>query len=182
MFVIYRKKLILLIQLLRFFVRTRINSFLSGASFNGIGFFESQVKIKMEKNSTMTVDALEAREYCCFLIGEKATLTLGRNVFFNRFCSVNCLSNISVGCNSIFGESVKIYDHDHVHKPVLNTEKFNLDKVVIGSGCWFGSNVVILKGSVVGDNVTVGAGVVIRGIVPSNSVVVNDFSVKLLNK
>ncbi|WP_455667719.1 DapH/DapD/GlmU-related protein [Phocaeicola sp.] len=44
---------------------------------------------------------------------------------------------------------------------------------MIGSHCWIDSNVVILKGVTMGDNVVIGAGCVIYKDVPSNTVVMN---------
>ncbi|WP_455266069.1 DapH/DapD/GlmU-related protein [Phascolarctobacterium sp.] len=44
----------------------------------------------------------------------------------------------------------------------------------IGSHCWVGSNVVILKGVTIGDNCVIGAGCVITEDIPSNSIVTMD--------
>lgn len=46
-----------------------------------------------------------------------------------------------------------------------------LYKLLYGSHCWFGSNVVILKGCTIGDNCVIGAGCVISQPIPDNSVV-----------
>ena len=41
----------------------------------------------------------------------------------------------------------------------------------IGSHCWLGTNVVVLKGVTIGDNCVIGAGVVVEEDVPAGSVV-----------
>ena len=44
--------------------------------------------------------------------------------------------------------------------------------VQIWDNCWFGGNVIILRGTVVGDNCVIGAGTVLSGVIPPNSLVV----------
>lgn len=52
----------------------------------------------------------------------------------------------------------------------LSIEKIH-GTVTIGERCWIGSNVTILKGSKIGNNCVIGAGCVISGKVPNNSIV-----------
>ena len=108
---------------------------------------------------------------------DNAFLKIGKSVFFNNSCSINCLSEISIGDNTQFGESVKIYDHNHQYRNLnisINQQGYVKGKVIIGSNCWIGSNVVILKDVEIGDNVVIGAGCVIFKSIPSNSIVYNN--------
>lgn len=108
---------------------------------------------------------------------DNAFLKIGKSVFFNNSCSINCLSEISIGDNSQFGESVKIYDHNHQYRNLnllINQQGYVKGKVIIGSNCWIGSNVVILKDVEIGDNVVIGAGCVIYKSIPANSLVINN--------
>lgn len=100
-------------------------------------------------------------------------VNIARNCFFNNSCSINCLKNISIGENCIFGERVSIYDHNHVFNKaeLIYKQSFKCKEVIIGNNCWIGSNVTILAGTVIGDNSVIGAGLVISGDIPSNSVV-----------
>lgn len=96
------------------------------------------------------------------------------NVFFNRNCSINIHSSIDIGDNTIFGENVKIYDHNHVHDDLnvpISKQGFISKGVVIGCNCWIGSNVVILKGVNIGDNCIIGANCLIYHDIPENSIV-----------
>lgn len=115
------------------------------------------------------------REFWQILVYDSAVLVIGENVFFNSFCSINCLESIFIGSNTIFGEGVKIYDHNHTHSAIdgYNIERnyFNKAPIKIGSNCWIGSNVTILKGVEIGNNVIVGANAFIYKSVPSNSIV-----------
>ena len=44
--------------------------------------------------------------------------------------------------------------------------------IIIGNDCWIGANTVILRGTKIGDNCVVGAGCVLKGVFPTNSVIV----------
>lgn len=101
-------------------------------------------------------------------------VNIGDNCFFNNDCSLNAQQEIKIGNNTIFGENVKIYDHNHVFKnkdKSIREQGFKTDKVIIGNNCWIGSNVVILKGVTIGDNVVVGAGCIIRNKIENNQIV-----------
>ena len=108
---------------------------------------------------------------------DNAFLKIGKSVFLNNSCSINCLSEISIGDNTQFGESVKIYDHNHQYRNLnlsINQQGYAKGKVIIGNNCWIGSNVVILKDVEIGDNVVIGAGCVIYKSIASNSLVINN--------
>ena len=42
-----------------------------------------------------------------------AEIKIGDNVFFNNDVSLNVLESLRIGNNTMFGENVKVYDHDH---------------------------------------------------------------------
>lgn len=107
-------------------------------------------------------------------ISENGKLKIGNNVFFNDDCSLNCKTDISVGNDCIFGQNVKIYDHNHSFSDYLKPireQGYNLKPVKIGDNCWIGSNVVILPGTIVGSNSIIGAGSVISGEMPESVIV-----------
>src|SRR5258705_6085872 len=125
-----------------------------------------------EEGSTLSVEGdvkrleikqgFSCKRFCNFLLYPGASLIIHENVFFNNHCSVNCLHEIEIGANSIFGEGVKMYDHNHqfyFNSGVLTIERENFDKssIKIGKNCWIGSNVTILQGVNIGDNVIIGA-------------------------
>jgi acetyltransferase-like isoleucine patch superfamily enzyme len=117
-----------------------------------------------------------AKRHCSFFLGANATLAIGNKVFFNNYCSVNALGSINIGDNTMFGEGVKIYDHNHLYnwnkgKLDIARDDFNIGSVRIGKDCWIGSNVTILNNVEIGDNVIVGANCLVFKSVPSNSIV-----------
>ena len=117
------------------------------------------------------------REFCNILVYNSAKLSIAQNVFFNNYCSVNCLGEISIGENTLFGEGVKMYDHNHKYSKDANNQlvvagnEFNIGKIKIGRNCWIGSNVTILNNVEIGDNTIIGANNLIYKSVPPNSVV-----------
>lgn len=106
-------------------------------------------------------------------IENEGKIIIGNGVFFNNYCSLNSLKEIRIGDNSIFGENVKIYDHNHIFKyknKLIKSAGFKSDKILIGNNCWIGSNVIILKSVSIGDNSVISAGEIVRKSVPGNSI------------
>ena len=117
------------------------------------------------------------------IVDKNAELYIGEGCFFNNNCSINCLNKISIGKNSIFGENVKIYDHNHhisENTKLIKNQGFSLGEVVIGENCWICSNVIILKGCRIGNNVVIGAGCIIKEEIPDNTIVTlkNELEIK----
>lgn len=101
-------------------------------------------------------------------------ISIGNGVFFNNGCSINAKDSITIGDNCIFGEDVKIYDHNHRFDTVnrlIKEQGYSCKPVVIGENCWVGSNTIILAGSSIGNNAVIAAGCVIKGEIPANVVV-----------
>lgn len=124
-------------------------------------------------------ESVDLRNYINIWVGKEGHLKLGNRVFLNNYCSINCLHEIEIGENTLFGEGVKIYDHNHQYsyendQLKVSPKEFSLGAVKIGKNCWLGSNVVVLKGVTIGDNSIIGAGCVIHKDVPANSVIVNE--------
>ena len=95
-----------------------------------------------------------------------------KGVGFNRLVSVNCHKYISIGENSIFGEGVKLYDHDHQFARDIGVSHkiFSVAPIVIGRNVWVGAGAIILKGVEIGDNSIISAGSIVTKSVPANSI------------
>lgn len=112
-----------------------------------------------------------------FQLNAIGTIIIGKNCFFNNYCSLTARNRIIIGNNSIFGENVKIYDHNHRFNKSnirLKNQGYSIGSVKIGNNCWIGSNVVLLKGTDIGDNCVIGAGCIINGKIPPASIVKNN--------
>ena len=64
--------------------------------------------IKLEFGTKVTY-----RKGFSLIIGNKGEVKIGDKVFFNNYCSLNALESITIGKGTIFGENVKVYDHNH---------------------------------------------------------------------
>ena len=101
-------------------------------------------------------------------------ISIGSNCFFNHGFGAYSFGSIKIGNDTIVGENVKIYDHNHtfsIKDRLIRESGYNVGKVEIGNNCWIGSNCLILKGAKIGDNCVIGGGSVIAGVIPSNSIV-----------
>lgn len=106
-----------------------------------------------------------------------AEIKIGRDCFFNNDCSLNALDSISIGDGCIFGENVKLYDHNHKFSDLeksIKEQGYVSKPIKIGNHCWFGANVTILQGVQIGDHCTIGANCLIYKNVESNTVVMCD--------
>ncbi len=106
-------------------------------------------------------------------ISKNGKLEIGRGNFFNNYCSINCRGIIVIGENNLFGEGVKIYDHNHVfnRKDVNMKKAYKNNEILIGNKNWFGSNVVILSKARIGDNNVFSCGMTINSAIGSDNIV-----------
>lgn len=126
---------------------------------------------------------LHVRKRFHITIDNGGKLMIGDNCFFNNDCGIHVRKQIEIGPGCIFGENVMIYDHNHIHKDPkipLKNQGFTEGSILIGSDCWIASNVVILKGVMIGDNVVIGAGCVIYQSIPDHTTVKNANQLELI--
>lgn len=98
---------------------------------------------------------------------------IGANATFNYNCMIVALKSIKIGSGVEFGPNVLVYDHDHDFraKGGLKANKYKSEDVIIGDNTWIGANTVILRGTKIGKNSVVGAGCVLSGEYPDNSII-----------
>lgn len=103
-----------------------------------------------------------------------AICRIGRNVSVNSNNMIACHESIIIGDNCQFSPNVQIYDHDHDFRAEsgIGAMKYKTSPVKIGNNVWIGANTVILRGTEIGDNCVIGAGSVIKGTFPTNSIIV----------
>lgn len=104
---------------------------------------------------------------------KEASVEIGDGCFFNNDCSLNAHQRIRIGKNCLFGENVRLYDHNHCYKDLnrhIAEQGYTCADIIIEDDCWIGSNVVILKGVHIGRHSVIGAGVIVAKDVPENTV------------
>lgn len=141
------------VSLLYIISKTSKNSIIFNMPKIGKGF-----SLSIFNRAKLNISNLVARNNLSLFVSQ-GQLTFKKGCFVNNNCSFNCLDSIQIGENTIFGEGVKVYDHDHIidNEYYVSKNEFITSAVKIGSNCWFGTNTIILKGVSITDNVIIGA-------------------------
>jgi len=129
--------------------------------------------------------SLNFRKRFNVLIDKSGKLIIGDYCFFNNDCSINCLGNIKIGDSCLFGENIKMYDHNHIFNDInknIKDQGYEIGSIKIGDNCWIGSNVTILSNVIIGDNVVIGANCLIYKSIPSNSIIRSQNNFILTNR
>ena len=99
---------------------------------------------------------------------EGGELTVGDKCFFNQNVSITCKKKIVIGDRCQIANNVVIVDHDHAGSE--NWGSYVETPVTIGNDVWIGANVVIMRGTTIGDKAVIGAGSIVKGEVPAGKV------------
>ena len=94
-----------------------------------------------------------------------------------------------IGDNVVISKDVLILNHDYsitcglrsIGEKIGESEAYWLKEVKIGNNVFVGAKSILLPGTIIGDNCIVGAGSVVKGTIPSNSIVVGNPS-KVVSK
>ena len=136
--------------------------------FPYVNFDRSRSKILLAEN-------VAVRGRISFLSYNNAVISIGCNTFFNQNCSINSMARVQIGEDCLFGENVKIYDHNHQYRnrpDLIKNQGYSAGEVIIGNNCWIGSDVIILKGAKIGNNCVIGAKSLVNKEIPDNSIVI----------
>lgn len=151
----------------------------------GVNTIHPGTEIIIRKRGTITIgkDVSTQRRVTFSSMG--GHITVGNNVSFNRNVIIVSHENICIGDNCILGPNVLIYDHDHkfdFHD--ISRDTFNTSPVIIDRNCWIGANVIILKGTHIGEGCIIGAGTVLQGDIPAHTIVkcVRELDIQALEK
>ena len=99
---------------------------------------------------------------------EGGELIVGDKCFFNQNVSITCKKKIVIGDRCQIANNVVIVDHDHAGSE--NWGSYVETPVTIGNDVWIGANVVIMRGTAIGDKAVIGAGSIVKGDVPAGKV------------
>lgn len=149
-------------------------------NFSGIPAVEIDAKIISKNNSFISIGKkfyIRAHTYLSAVNGGK--IEIGNRVHINRYCSFCCHENITIGDKCTFGPNVIIYDHDHCFKYGGIKNGFKTSPVIIEPRCWIGAGCIILRGTHIGEGSIIGAGCIVKGNIPANSLVVSKASREL---
>ena len=113
---------------------------------------------------------------CIIVAKNGGIINIGEGVCMSG-CTIYSMDAITIGANTDIGSGCKIIDNDFhplaysERHPVEQMDKVKKRSISIGEGCFLGANSLILKGTVLGKNVVVGAGSVVSGSFPDNVII-----------
>lgn len=109
---------------------------------------------------------------------KEARIEIGNNVGISG-ATIYARKGIYIGDNTLIGGNAKILDNDFhpIEVEARNSDDKDMiraSEVIIGNNCFIGCNVLILKGTRIGDGSVVGAGAVVCGKFEENSIIVGN--------
>jgi acetyltransferase-like isoleucine patch superfamily enzyme len=139
-----------------------------GAIF-GEAWIEVGADSVIGKHVTMSAGIVPGQD-----LGEAPLLRIGDRCVIGRGTHIVAHDSILIGDDVFTGPYVYITDQNHGYTdpdvPIGRQWPTNAP-VSIGAGSWLGAGAIVLPGAVIGRNVVVAAGSVVRGRVPDHSVV-----------
>jgi acetyltransferase-like isoleucine patch superfamily enzyme len=107
-----------------------------------------------------------------FIDKKNAIIEVGENTRLNGVY-LHAYKSIIIGKNCLIASGVNIIDSNgHIlHSADRTTGRDEPKEILIGNNVWIGLNVIILKGTVIGDNSVISAGSVLKGVFPENSII-----------
>lgn len=101
-------------------------------------------------------------------------LVIGSNTGLGHFNFINAQGGVYIGDNVIMGPYVKILSENHNFDDfdtLIKDQNVTRKGIVIGNDVWVGASVIILDGVTIGDGAVLAAGSVVNRNVPSYAVV-----------
>jgi acetyltransferase-like isoleucine patch superfamily enzyme len=106
----------------------------------------------------------------CWIIGQPK---IGRNTWIGLFTLLDASGGLEIGEGCDVSSGVQIYTHSSVLRCVSgrNFPEIERQNTLIGSKVFIGAGSIILMGTQIGDSCVIAAGSVVKGIIPSYSIV-----------
>ncbi len=136
-----------------------------------LNLFYKCSRIKIKKGKAIIKDKLQMKNNAMIYVNDGGIIEIGKSVSINFNSIVACHKMIVIGNNVAIGPNVCIYDHDHKFNKNGMQEGYNASDIIIEDNVWIGANCVILRGTHIGRNTVIGAGCIVKGKIPSNSLV-----------
>lgn len=109
----------------------------------------------------------------CILSCNRARIRFGDYVSVGPFCYFGSRSELRVGSNVSVGPGTMVLAGGHAlddpDMPAIRQERVSRG-ILIEDGVWLGAGTTVLDGAVIGRNSVIGAGAVVKGEIPPDSV------------
>ena len=148
---------------------------INNVHFGRLPRVSANTEISVDKGAKLEIgNRFNMRGSARIRVREDGKLLIGNNVSLNINNMIACHDSIVIGDDVQLSPNVQIYDHDHDFRAEggVKAGKYKTSPVKIGNNVWIGANVVILRGTVIGDDCVVGAGSVVKGTFEPGSVIV----------
>lgn len=147
----------------------------AGVKFSAVNLISPMTEITVDKGGRLSVGKLmKMRSGSKLRVRKGAKVSIGERFSMGNRCVLTAYESVSIGSDVQFGPGVLVYDHDHDFRAEggLKAKKYKTAPISIGNNVWIGANVIILRGTIIGDNCVVAAGSVIKGEYPPNTLIV----------
>lgn len=108
----------------------------------------------------------------CYILNNYGQFIIGEGSHLGAYCYVNvCYGKVSIGSNVVIGPGTKIIVYSNYFKKGSKVTSERITKnIIIGNNVFIGANCSVLPGTIIHDNVVVGAGAVVKGELKSNTI------------
>lgn len=98
-------------------------------------------------------------------------LVVGNNVSFHPLCYIDAIGEMVIGDNVSIAHNCSLitFEHDYSTGTIYRDNPVVLKSIKIGSNVWLGAGVRVLAGTVIENNVVLGAGAIVKGKVDKDS-------------
>lgn len=114
----------------------------------------------------------------------EAEVVIGERVFINNNATIIAdKSSIQIGDDTLIGPNFMCFDSNfHPLDPNKRlSSDYQSNPVKIGKNVFIGANVMILKGTIIGDDSIIGAGCVVSGIISDGVIVTRSKELKVFD-
>ena len=127
------------------------------------------------------IDNRYRMKYYNRLIKQVGVIVNGTPRFIAGSVKFDTFNLIEIGDRCVISANVRLLTHDYSYTTALisvgetpPTYIAIIKGIKIGNNVFIGMNCLLLPGTIIGDNVIIGAGAVVRGTVPSNVVILGN--------
>jgi galactoside O-acetyltransferase len=147
-----------------------IASFLRSKMYRTDCMIDTNVFIKNKKNFTSGYKS--CLYHSCYILNTNGKFVIGNNSHLGAFCYVNvCHGSVIIGDDVAIGPGTKIiaYSNYYQYGKKVTDEKIAGD-IIIKNNVFVGANCTILPGTVIHNNIVIGAGSLVKGEIEANSI------------
>jgi acetyltransferase-like isoleucine patch superfamily enzyme len=115
----------------------------------------------------------EVYENCVFEFGLNSKLKIGKSCLFSYGVIIQNTNSIQIGNYVQIGEYSSVRDTTHQYKKKGVPFKMQADvsnPIIIGNNVWIGKCCIIMPGTIIEDNVIIGANSVVKGTIKKSGI------------